>query len=111
MFAIQYYEQLEAEHKDHNTCLATMNQDFSSCTKQALTSNIDTNSSIWTYMQINLNLEPPSYQKDTMESDRQLMTQYRTGSHYLKIEKGRWSRILIEICDFVINVITNQYKH
>ena len=50
---------------------------------------IDEDSRLGTYFQVNPNFCKPLYDKDILEFQRVCITRYRTGSHNLMIEKGR----------------------
>ena len=66
---------------------------------------LETGSKFVMYQQINSDLSAhPMYSTSVLpEYQRVAATRFRTGSHYLKIETGRWSRIQREdrLCDCV----------
>ena len=57
--------------------------------------NLDPYGKLGTYSRINPDLETTLYctTPTHYETDRILLTRYRTGSHSLRIESGRWTRI------------------
>ena len=58
------------------------------------TVSVDIDSRVGTYAQVNPTLCTPDYINATMfETDRQLLTRFRCGSHSLAVEKGRYSNI------------------
>ena len=53
--------------------------------------NKDPESKLGTYLTINPTLIKPDRNLNLMEHERIILTRFRTGSHNLRIETGRWS--------------------
>ena len=51
----------------------------------------DIDSKLGTYLQVNPDLENPSHDDNTFEIERVHITRFRTGSHNLRIESGRFA--------------------
>ena len=75
-------------------CENTLSTDFraSNRTKIATKANNDPDSRLGVYMLVNPTLSSPTQSHGVLEFERVLLTRYRSGSHNLKIETGRWSR-------------------
>jgi hypothetical protein len=89
---LMYYEKLQADFNEPNTCEETLQQTFhNDCTQKIRQkAEEDENSRLGVYLQVNPQLEHPAH-NDTYnpEFERILVTRYRSGSHNLKIETGR----------------------
>ena len=90
---LRYYEKLQADYENTEACEEILTQTF----RDTYTAKIhqkaeDQNSRFGAYLLVNPNLEPPSQNYDCKpEFERILITRYRSGSHNLKIETGRFS--------------------
>ena len=87
---IKYYKQLHQTFTDTDECERTMINNFKSAleAKTRSAAENDKDSRLGTYLGINPTLSKPSY-PEKLEFQRVLVTQYRTGSHNLRIESGR----------------------
>ena len=54
---------------------------------------MDIDSKLDSYLQVNPNLQTPSYNDNQFEIERIHITRIRTGSHNLLIESGRFSTV------------------
>ena len=93
---IKHYQQLQSKFQNHSSCLNHYIQESNNKIQNSFSNISDINSPLGTYKVINPELSTPSF--DLNESERILITRYRSGSHYLNIEKGRWRRIIREHC-------------
>ena len=96
---VSYYTDLLRDYNTPETCQRELNFEF----KEKWTNRIresahqDMNSRLGTYYQINPDLTPwIPYPQTIMESERKLVTRFRTGSHSLNIEIMRYSNVLRE---------------
>ena len=53
--------------------------------------NIDIDSKLGTYLQVNPNLESPTYRNHVFEIEKIHITRFRTGSNNLLVETGRYA--------------------
>ena len=95
---IKYYKKLLIDYGDPSTCEdATKKDCMVNWKPKIIAASVDVDSKLGTYYRVN-----PLFQKFTTkdlnitENERILITRLRTGSHSLKIEIGRFSRILRE---------------
>ena len=89
---LMYYEKLQADFEDLESCQETLTQNFrDDCmTKIRQKAADDENSRFGVYLQVNPQLETPAHNYAyNPEFERILVTRYRSGSHNLKIEAGR----------------------
>ena len=90
---IRHYKQLDQNFTDPDECCQFYIQKFdaSITCKIKLKHESDSNSILGTYFKINPLLNSPQmYQSmSCMESERSIITKYRTGSHQLRIQSGR----------------------
>ena len=87
---INHYRSLKTQFQNHTNCRDMQNNTFLETLKLTIRNERYINSTLGTYCSINPTLETPIH--DSIESERILITKYRTGSHNLKIETGRWFR-------------------
>ena len=92
---IRHYINLHQEFKDDNECSMFYERKLKAESEQRLYDEAirDSDSIRGTYVGINPTLVCPTmYQIYTLnESHRMTMTKYRTGSHYLNVQKGRYT--------------------
>ena len=87
---------LELEYTSPENCRKSLDSkswnDIKASVERKSTDN--PNGKLYLYKQINLSLSPLNiYDENILETDRLIITKYRTGCHYLKVETGRWTRI------------------
>ena len=93
---VRYYDNLESTYIDPVSCQSSIEADlrssYTNLMRQAREE--DENSRLGTYIRVNPSLQSfvPNPQH-IMEIERELTTRYRTGSHSLAIERGRYSNI------------------
>ena len=91
---LNYYLRLEIEFGDPKSCEESLTQGIIGAYQDKITShfNKDKDSKIGTYHCINptLSSNVPAPQL-TLEFERELVTRFRTGSHSLAVETGRYS--------------------
>ena len=95
---LKHYDRLESNFRDPKSCEETLKKQIMDSFKHKIQSkciiDVDGNSKLGTYYQINPTLS--SYvpvPQTTMEFERELVTRFRTGSHSLAVETGRYSNI------------------
>ena len=90
---IRHYVKLDQRFENAFDCFSFhTNKERSSIVNKVTTEGVDDiNSSIGNYLRINPTLQSPSMYHciKCIESDRNILTRYRTGSHNLRIQKGR----------------------
>ena len=93
---LHYYQKLERDYGEPKTCFESIKDNTFQSYKEkiALHHATDSNSKLGTYLQVNPSLSSyvPDPQK-ILELERELTTRFRTGSHSLAIETGRYSNI------------------
>ena len=91
----KYYKSLAESYANVKTCKATLRQQFHTKWTSRIDqcSADDNESKLGVYQQINPELQQYTNDQPIPEFERIHITRYRTGSHNLKIEKGRHSRI------------------
>ena len=89
---VNYYNELQRQYTDPALCEKLLKAEKQATNEEAIRDafSTDENSKLGTYMQVNPALVKPSYE-NKLEFQRILITRYRTGSHNLTIEKGRFS--------------------
>ena len=108
---LNYYKSLQAEYVDPPSCQRAVQKQYFDSFKQKMTIALenDADSKLGTYLRVNPTLQAyvPRPQS-LMEIERELLTRYRTGSHSLAIELGRFSNTPREnrICACGVNVQT-----
>ena len=93
---IKHYKSLSTSFKEPQSCQETLQNAFRSKWRNLLTEKVeaDMDSRLGTYFRLNPDLKPYVPQPQFMlESERKLVTRFRTGSHSLNIETGRYSNI------------------
>ena len=92
---IRYYKSLAESYANGKTCKANLRQQFFTKWSDRIDqcSADDNESKLGVYKQINPELQHYTTDQPIPEFERVHITRYRTGSHNLKIEKGRHSRI------------------
>ncbi len=97
---IRHYCKLVREYSSPGQLQREINLDFTHKTQRTFQHQLDDDpyGKLGTYYRINPELRRPKFTEVAMlyESDRLTLTQYRTGSHSLRIESGRWTRIARE---------------
>ena len=95
---VLYYKKLADTYKDDKTCKNTLKEQYldSWTSRVEHCSSDDSESKLGVYKQINPNLQCYTTNQPLPEFERIHITRFRTGSHNLKIEKGRHSRIARE---------------
>lgn len=88
---IKHYISLYDRFQTPANCYNYFVSDFQASCRNSFDNITDINLPSGIYKTININLEKPIF--DNFEPDRQIITRYRTGSHNLLVEKGRWTRI------------------
>ena len=98
---IKYYQQLESTYQNPIDCHAILKNEFIDSVINEFSLSDDQDSVLGTYKSINPTLTTLNINSSIIEPDRLLITRYRTGSHHLKIETGRWSctERNLRICD------------
>ena len=94
---VNYYIDLENKFVSSVDCSTTMTNNFKTEWENKIKSCAieDSESKLGTYFQINpLLISPISNQQNLLEVERILVTRYRTGSHSLAIEMGRFTKPL-----------------
>ena len=98
---IKHYQKLHETFNDENACYTFYFNKQMQDAKQAITTkaNLDINGIYGTYYQINPSLITPDYYKSYIlsETDRIILSKYRSGSHFLQIQKGRTLNISREV--------------
>ena len=93
---VTYYTDLLTNYNTPESCQIDLQSEFKEKWKNKFrdSANQDNNSRLGTYYQINPDLKPwvPSPQT-IMESERKVVTRFRTGSHSLNIEIMRYSNV------------------
>lgn len=91
---INHYRNIFNNHPSKIACKSYYENKFWTDIKSATFQKANQNpgAKLHTYIQINPSLSPNTF-PSILETDRIIITRYRTGSHHLKIETGRWSRI------------------
>ena len=91
---VKWYKSLENTYGSPENCQRTLEAECRTNWKRSFDETIDIDSRMGTYAQVNPTLCTPDYINATMfETDRQLLTRFRCGSHSLAVEKGRYSNI------------------
>ena len=91
---IKYYQKLEADFGDPKVCDETLRKQITESFKQKLEypHTLDSDSKLGTYYEINPSLSScVPVPQTTLEFEREMVTRFRTGSHSLAIETGRYS--------------------
>ena len=97
---IRHYKKIYNDFRSAQHCFNFHKETFTNTIKKEIAekTGVNTYSALDDYILINPLLEPPDfYNKYTLcESERKLLTKYRTGSHMLKINTGYFQRTPIE---------------
>ena len=104
---IRHYKNLHKQFSDEESCYNFYKNKFS----MRMAENIKMKAQLVQYgiandyIKINPKLTTPDYHKKhtIIENNRLIVTKYRTGSHYLRINTGRWIRHLKS--DVYVNAI------
>ena len=96
---LKHYTNLHAEYQDPNACEESIDKKNLESYKSKMIAkfNEDADSKLGTYYRVNPSLK--NYVQNpqpTMEFERELVTRFRTGSHSLAVELGRYSNITRE---------------
>ena len=91
---LHYYQQMENEYSEPKLCEDNIRNQTLESYKEKITRqyNSDSNSKLGIYYQINPNLVSHVHTPQAiLEYERELVTRFRTGSHSLAVELGRYS--------------------
>ena len=108
---LRYYQRLESVYENPKACEERIEKEALNSYQEKIRSKHrnDNDSKLGTYLRINPNLQCHVPKPQTiMESERELITRFRTGSHSLAIETGRYSNTPREnrLCSCGLNVQT-----
>ena len=78
------------KYKSPENCYQSLTSSFTQSWSNKIRTNSDENSKLGAYLKVNKNLDTPNY-NNLFEIERISLTQYRTGSHNLMIELGRYT--------------------
>ena len=91
---VNYYIQLEQQYNTPSNCQRIISREYQSTWRENILKahNDDINSKLGAYFLVNQNIKNPNllYSKNIFEIERILITRFRTGSHGLLIETGRY---------------------
>ena len=87
---IMHYIHMNDKYESPEYCYQSLTSDFATRWSTKIRTNIDENSKLGAYLKVNRDLTTPDYNK-LFEIERISVTQYRTGSHNLMIELGRYT--------------------
>ena len=93
---VRHYRKLEADFGDPKRCDENLRNQIADSFKQKLEHQhtLDRDSKLGTYFRINLSLSSCVPNPQTiLEAEHEIVTQFRTGSHSLAIETGRYANI------------------
>ena len=93
---IKHYKSLSTTFTEPQSCQETLQNAYRTKWRNHLTEKMeaDMDSRLGTYIRLNPDLKPYVPQPQfLLESERKLVTRFRTGSHSLNIETGRYSNI------------------
>ena len=96
---LKHYTKLYNEYKDPNICEQSITKKYTNTWKAKIIAKFDddADSKLGTYYRINPSLTKHVHNpQGVMEFERELVTRFRTGSHSLAIEVGRYSNTLRE---------------
>ena len=91
---LSYYEQLRSDYGDPEWCRISIEREYFENFKEKINREYekDIDSKLGSYLLVNPTLQKyVPYPQNIMELERELVTRYRTGSHSLAIELGRFS--------------------
>ena len=94
---LEHYRNLERTYVSPEVCQKSIASSFTEELKIKIrqTAATDAESKLGVYFSVNPELSVPSNELKIMEVERIVVTRYRCGSHYLKIETGRWMHPII----------------
>ena len=89
---IAYYDNLQQEYTNPQDCFVQLCETFKNECAETIRrkGEGDAGSRCGAYLQVNPGLQPPE-QKNILETERILLSRYRSGSHSLRVELGRMS--------------------
>ena len=95
---ITHHVDMAGNYHSASHVVSTVNQEFTTKVQDILSTHrtLDPNGKLGTYARINPQIDTPtmySASQPLFEPDRMLLTRFRTGSHNLQIETGRWTRV------------------
>ena len=97
---LRHYQKLHQNFENAKECFQFYATNFQSKCKEDVSKKAaeHPNGILQTYVYLNSTLSSPEYYHKYMlgEKDRQIMTKYRCGSHFLKITTGRYTRTPVE---------------
>ena len=90
---IAYYETLHSNYASADTCEKNLQSNYMNRSKQKIkiAYDNDIDSKLGTYLQVNPDIETPSYDDNMFEIERVHIIRFRTGSNNLRIESGRFA--------------------
>ena len=88
---IEYYKTLQRDYETEKNCKTVLTKNFHDNLQKKVRSaaTADKDSKLGAYFDVNPNLVNPDF-KNCFELDRITLSRYRSGSHNLKIESGRF---------------------
>ena len=104
---LKYYETLARNHHTSHTCQISLQNDYMTSWKNKFVDevNTDPDSKLGTYYHINPNLNSYILRPQLiLEAERILITRFRTGSHSLAIELGRYTIRRVSIGYATVNL-------
>ena len=111
---VRYYQNLELKYMVPEKCVQDLRKEMQYSWKDKIVNafNNDANSRLGAYLLVNPSLITPDFSKQyLLEHERAIITKMRTGTHYLAIEKGRFTNPRIPrenrkcICDTEIQTL------
>ena len=91
---VRYYKNLIIKFGDPVRCEQMLNQSFmATCKQKFIDASVDIDSKLGTYYHVNPLLKPFTAAQNLTENERILITRFRTGSHSLAVEIGRFSNV------------------
>ena len=90
---IMYYDNLVTKYASADQCERILKSEFLNSIKVKIrNANLtDPNSKLGSYLEVNPDVSSPSYNNNIFEIERIHITRFRTGSHNLHVETGRFS--------------------
>ena len=114
---IKYYVELEEMYKTTTNCMKTLSATYKNIWKERISDAYeeDCDSKLGSYLTVNPLLKNPNvnYTRRTFELERILVTRFRTGSHNLRIETGRFCYPKVErqarlcLCNETVQTVTH----
>ena len=86
-----HYKNISQTYTNPNVCFDTLCSSFLQTWTNKIVNIVDLDLKLKVYHSINIDLKEPVYDNNINEHNRIILTRYRTGSHNLRIERGRWT--------------------